>query len=78
MKHVKLFGGILLVAVALILTFLVLFFPDNGMFRALWDAGIATFRGVSSLLIIYLASALFFVFGVGLLVSYAKGSKECV
>ncbi|MCL2368582.1 MAG: hypothetical protein FWC72_06260 [Oscillospiraceae bacterium] len=72
MRQLKLIGGILLIALALILTFLALLFPDNGLFAALWNAGIATFRGVPSLLVIYLASALFLVCGLGLLVSRRK------
>jgi len=72
MKRLKFAGGILLIALALVLTLLALVFPGNGLFAALWNAGIATFRGVPSFVVIYLASALFLVFGLGLLLSRKK------
>jgi len=68
----KFVGGILLLVFALILAFLALVFPDNGMFTALWNVGVLTFRGDPSLLVVYLVSALFLILGVGFLVSYAK------
>ena len=75
MKNLKIVGGTLLIAVALILTFLALFFPDNGMFTALWNAGFFTFRGDPSLMVVYIASALFFVTGSALLVWHFKKNK---
>ena len=75
MKNLKFIGGILLVAAAVILTFLALLFPDNGMFTALWNAGFFTFRADPSLMVIYLSSALFFVVGAALLLQHVKNNK---
>jgi len=75
MKNLTFIAGILLVSAAVILTFLALFFPDNGMFSALWSAGFFTFRADPSLMLIYLSSALFFVLGAALLLQHVKGNK---
>jgi len=75
MKHLKFGGGIFLLAAALILTFLALFFPDNGIFTALWNAGFFTFRADPSLRMIYLASAFSFMTGSCLLASHFKRDK---
>jgi len=75
MKKLKLISGFLLLGIALVLTVMALFFPDNSLFTALWNAGIATFRGEKSLMVIYLTSGLSFLFGLFLLVSHRK-SKE--
>ena len=76
MKKARFAGGILLVALALVLTIMALAFPDNGMFAALWRAGIFTFRGDPSLTAIYLTSGLSFLLGACLLVSHAKGKED--
>ena len=75
MKNLKFFGGIFLVAAALILTLLALLFPDNRMFTVLWSAGFFTFRTDPSLVVIYLASAFSFVTGSCLLASHFKRDK---
>ena len=75
MKNLKFVGGIFLVAVALILTFLALFFPVNGMFASFWNAGLFTFRGNPSLIVFYLVSALSLVFGSYLLARHFKNSR---
>jgi len=72
MKKIKLISGILSIAVALILSLMALFFPGNGFFAVLWDMGIATFRGVGSLAIIYFISGFFLIVGVCLLVGQVK------
>jgi len=78
MKNLKFVGGILLVALALILVLLALFFPYNMIFTALWDMRIFTFRGESSLIVIYIASALALAFGGYLLAKHVKGKREGV
>jgi len=75
MKKLRFIFGVLLLALALILAFVALIFPHNGLFTALWNAGIFTFRGEGSLLMIYLVSGLSFIIGASLLVRHAK-SKE--
>jgi len=75
MKNLKIVGGTSLIATALILTFLALFFPDNGMFTALWNAGFFTFRADPSLMVIYIASALLFVTGSILLPWHFQRNK---
>jgi len=75
MKNLKIVGGTLLIAVALVLAFLALFFPDNGMFTALWNAGVFTFRADPSLMVVYIVSALSFVTGSVLLARHFKKSK---
>jgi len=76
MKNLKFFGGILLVAMALVLVSLALFSPENGMFTAFWDAGFFTLRGEPSLIVIYIGSALSFVVGSCLLARHIKNKKE--
>jgi len=78
MKNLKIVGGTLLIAVALTLTLLALFSPDNGMFTALWNAGFFTFRGEPSLVMIYLVSAMSFLLGSHLFARRAKSDKEDV
>ncbi|MCL2377836.1 MAG: hypothetical protein FWC77_01785 [Defluviitaleaceae bacterium] len=75
MKNLKFVGGILLVATALVFVFLAVFFPYNGMFTMLWNAGLFTFRGDPSLVIVYIASALSFVVGLYLLATHIKSHK---
>ena len=75
MKNLKIVGGTLLIAIALTLTFLALFFPNNGMFTALWNTGVFTFRAAPSLMVVYIASNLSFVTGSVLLVRYFKKNK---
>jgi len=75
MKKLKSIFGVLLLAFALVLTLLALLFPNNGLFTALWNAGIATFRGESSLLVIYLVSGLAFLLGICLLVNQARNRE---
>ena len=72
MKKLMFVGGILLVAVALVLALIALLFPDNGLFTALWGWGMFTFRGEGSLMVIYLTSGLFAVLGLCLLVGQAR------
>ena len=76
MKKVKLVGGILLVILALVLTIMALFFPNNGMFEMFWDWGMFTFRGEASLLIFFLASGFFAISGAWLLVSHVKNRGD--
>ena len=78
MKKLKFAAGILLIAAALVLVFLTLFFPNNGMFTALWNAGFFTFRGEPSLVMIYLVSAMSFLLGSHLFARRAKSDKEDV
>jgi len=72
MKNLKLIGGISLIALALATAFMALLFPNNGLFVALWDTGVATFRGDGSLGIIYGVSVFFLICGALLLINYKK------
>jgi len=72
MKKLRFISGVLLLVLALVMAIMALFFPGNGVFTALWNAGIFTFRGEGSLLMIYLASGLSFLVGLAFLVSRAK------
>jgi len=75
MKKLKLIFGVFLLIFALALVSMALLSPDNGLFTALWNTGIATFQGESSLMVIYLISGLSCLLGIFLLVSQAK-SRE--
>ena len=75
MKKLMVVGGILLVAIALILALMALLFPNNGFFAMLWDSGIFTFRGEDSLMVIYLTSGFFAVLGACLLVGQARSKS---
>jgi len=72
MKNLKLIGGISLIVLALATAFMALVFPDNGLFTALWDMGVAIFRGDGSLGIIYGVSVFFLICGAILLINHKK------
>jgi len=74
MKNVKLVGSILLIALALVIAFAAILSPENRVFVAIWDMGIATFRGDASLGIMYIISGFFLVCGILLAVSF-KNAK---
>ena len=76
MKKLKYAGGILLVVLAITLTLVALFFPDNGFFTLLWGWGMFTFRGEGSLMVIYLVSGLFAILGFSLFVNQAKSKED--
>ena len=72
MKKLKLIGGISLIVLALATVFTALVFPNNGLFVALWDMGVATLRGDGSLGIIFGLSVFFLICGALLLINYKK------
>ena len=76
MKKLMFIGGILLIAVALVLALMALLFPNNGFFAMLWGWGTFTFRGEASLMVVYLTSGLFAILGVCLLIGRAKSKED--
>ena len=76
MKKLMFVGGISSVAIALVLTLMALFFPNNGFFPMFWDLGMFTFRGEASRMVVYLTSGLFAVLGVCLLIGHAKSKED--
>jgi len=72
MNNSKLIGGIILIATALVLASMTVFFPENGFFTVIWDMGIATFRGDGSLGLMYVISGVFLFCGTILLLRHRK------
>jgi len=76
MKNLKLIGGVFLIVLALATAFTALVSPDNRLFVALWDMGLATFRGDGSLGIIYGISIFFLVCGILLLNKHKTANRR--